>query len=60
MRLGQDPIQFLDQGNEDFLISMAVVRMAHEELQKEKVEEIKAVSSRTAHELAGILVKVMR
>ena len=60
MRLGQDPIQFLDQGNEDFLISMAVVRMAREEVQKEKVEEIKAASARTAHELAGIMMKVMR
>ena len=60
MRLGQDPIQFLDQGNEDFLISQAVVKMASEEVQKEKVEEIKALSARTAHELAGILVRVMR
>ena len=60
MRLGQDPIQFLDQGNEDFLISMAVVRLARDEMQKEKVEEIKAVSARTAHELAGILAKFMR
>jgi hypothetical protein len=60
MRLGQDPVQFLDQGDEDFLISMAVIRSAREEVQKEKVEEIKALSSRTAHELAGIMVKVMR
>jgi hypothetical protein len=60
MRLGQDPIQFLDQGNEDFLISMAVVRQAREEVQKEKVEEIKALSSRTAYELAGVMVKIMR
>jgi hypothetical protein len=60
MRLGQDPIQFLDQGNEDFLISMAVVRMAREEVQKEKVEEIKALSSRTSNELAGIMAKLLR
>jgi hypothetical protein len=60
MRLGQDPIQFLDQGNEDFLISMAVVRMARKEVQEEKVEEIKALASRTSHELAGIMAKIMR
>jgi hypothetical protein len=57
MRLGQDPIQFLDQGNEDFLISMAVTKMAREEVQKEKVEEIKALASRTSYELAGIMAK---
>lgn len=60
MRLGQDPMKFLDQGNEDFLISMAIVKMAREEVQKEKVEEIKALSSRTAAELAGIMAKFMR
>ena len=60
MRLGQDPIQFLDQGNEDFLISMAVVRMAREEVQKEKVEEIKALAARTSHELAGVMARLMR
>jgi len=60
MRLGQDPIKFLDQGNENFLISMAVVKMAREEVQKEKVEEIKALASRTSSELAGIMAKLMR
>jgi len=60
MRLGQDPIQFLDQGNEDFLISMAVVKVAREEVQKEKVEEIKALASRIGYETAGVMVKVMR
>ena len=60
MRLGQDPIRFLDQGNEDFLISMAIIRSAREEVQKEKVEEIKALASRTSYELAGVLAKVMR
>ena len=60
MRLGQDPIRFLDQGNEDFLISMATIRAAREEVQKEKVEEIKALASRTGYEVATIMAKVMR
>jgi hypothetical protein len=58
--LGLDPIKFLDQGNEDFLISMAVVKMAREDEQKEKVEELKALSSRTANELAKVLAPVFR
>jgi hypothetical protein len=60
MRLGQDPIKFLDQGDEDFLISMAVVKTAREEVQKEKVEEIKALANRMSYDLAGVMVKVMR
>jgi len=60
MRLGFDPIKFLDQGNEDFLISMAVVKMAREDEQKEKVEELKAVSSRTAYELTRVLAPILR
>jgi phosphosulfolactate phosphohydrolase-like enzyme len=60
MRLGQDPIKFLDQGNEDFLISQAIVSVAREEEQKEKVEELKALSSRTAYELAKVVAPLFR
>jgi hypothetical protein len=53
-------MQFLDQGNEDFLINMAIVKVAREDEQKEKVEELKALSSRTASELARFMAPLLR
>jgi hypothetical protein len=56
---GMDPLQLLDQGVEEHLISIAILNKSLEIGSKNKVEEFKILSQLTAYELAKILVKIL-
>jgi len=56
--LGMDPKKVLDQGSEDYLISIALMQKAIEITSKEKVEEIQILAELIGFEVAKTIAKI--
>jgi len=53
-----DPNKVLDQGSEDYLMSMAFMRKAIELSTEQKVEEIKVLAELIGFEVAKTIAKI--
>ena len=58
VRVGMDPHLILDNGKEDFLVNLAILRKATINYGEEKRNELEAQSKLIASELAQILGKI--
>jgi hypothetical protein len=56
--LGADPKGVLDQGAEDYLISIAFLKKAMQIRSEEKSEEIKVLAELTGLEVAKVIAKI--
>jgi len=59
MRYGLDPMEFLGQGREDHLISIAFINRAAEIETKQKIEEIELTAKLVGNEVLRGLSKVL-
>jgi hypothetical protein len=56
--LGVDPKGVLDQGPEDYMISIALLKKAMTLSSEQKAEEIKALAELTGLEVAKVIAKI--
>ena len=58
IRYGLDPDKLIDQGKEDFLLNLAILKRLAKVTVEERYNEMEALSKLIAGELAQILVKM--
>ena len=58
IRYGLDPEKLIDQGKEDFLLNLAILKRLAKVTVEERYNEMEALSKLIAGELAQILVKM--
>lgn len=58
MLLGLDPHSFVDQGHDDYIINLALLRKAVELQAKQKIDEVEILSKMIGHEVLQGLSKI--